>query len=213
MRSFASIAALGLFALSGSIFGQALSEHAAAAAGATIGTAAGKPVANALGGIFNQVDATTATAASAGAKATNVRPVKATTDPSATANHGAAPGGFSPGFGLDGGSGAAGDVSTPGRARSRRSAAAQSPSAESYAAIPPIPAPLREPSLEDVAGIKVGTSRQDVFQALGNPESHISVPDDAGHLLESCQYWANGKQLGTIRMDNGQVVKVEIRGQ
>jgi hypothetical protein len=45
---------------------------------------------------------------------------------------------------------------------------------------------------------------------LGAPASHVIVPDDDGHLRESCQFWANGRQLGTVRLDNGQVVKVEL---
>ncbi len=69
MRSLASIAGLGTLLFVAGAYGQTLSEHAAAAAGATIGTAAGKPVANALSGIMGQVDDTTATAAKTGAKA------------------------------------------------------------------------------------------------------------------------------------------------
>lgn len=211
MRSLASIAALGLIAMTGSVYAQALSEHAAAAAGATIGTAAGKPVANALGGIFNNVDSTTATAAQTGAKATAVSP-KASANPAASVNHGGAPGAFSPGFGDNGG--AAAEASTGGAvSRSRRRSAPVMASVAAAVRLAPTPAPVKEPSLEEVAGVKIGTTEKDLFAALGRPESHVSVPDDDGHLRESCQYWAGGKQLGTIRLDNGQVVKVEVRSQ
>ncbi|HMD47657.1 MAG TPA: hypothetical protein VKG79_01110 [Bryobacteraceae bacterium] len=213
MRSLVSIAALGLIASTGSVYAQALSEHAAAAAGATIGTAAGKPVANALGGILNSVDSTTTLAAQTGAKtkATAVAP-KTGADPAASVNRAAAPGVFSPGFGAD--SAAAADVPASGAAsRSRRRSAPAVAPATSPVILAPIPEPVKEPSLEEVAGVKIGTTEHDLFAALGKPESHVSVPDDDGHLRESCQYWANGKQLGTIRLDNGQVVKVEVRGR
>jgi hypothetical protein len=216
MRALASIAAFGLFALSGTVYAQALSEHAAAAAGATIGTAAGKPVANALSGIFNNVDATTSAAAQTGAKA-KATVVPKSTDSAATVNRGGAPGAFSPGFGGDSGSGAAiaaDDASSASASsRSRRRSAPIAASAPAVTTLAPIPEPVRELSLEEVAGVKVGTSEKDLFAALGKPESHLSVPDDDGHLRESCQYWSGGKQLGTIHLDNGQVVKVDVRQQ
>jgi hypothetical protein len=63
MRSLALTALLGSFFASTSLVGQNLTEHAAAAAGATIGTAAGKPLGTALGKIFGDVDKSTSTAA------------------------------------------------------------------------------------------------------------------------------------------------------
>jgi len=59
-----------------------------------------------------------------------------------------------------------------------------------------------------LVSVKVGATERDVLATLGQPASKITIPDD-GHLLEICQYWAKGKQLGTIRLDNGQVVTVE----
>src|ERR1700722_552322 len=61
MRSLAYTALLGSFIAAG-LPGQSLTEHAAAAAGATIGTAAGKPLGTSLGKIFGDVDKTTSTA-------------------------------------------------------------------------------------------------------------------------------------------------------
>ena len=63
MRSLGALALFGSLVLANAAFGQALTEHAAAAAGATIGTAAGKPISNALTNIFGNVDHATATAA------------------------------------------------------------------------------------------------------------------------------------------------------
>src|SRR5260370_18098252 len=56
MRSRARIAIIGRLIVTSGVQAQSLSEHAAAAAGATIGTAAGKPLSNAITKIFNQVD-------------------------------------------------------------------------------------------------------------------------------------------------------------
>jgi hypothetical protein len=215
MRALASIAAVGLFAVSGAVYAQALSEHAAAAAGATIGTAAGKPVANALSGIFNNVNATTSAAAQTGAKPKAT--VVPKTDSATTIKRGGAPGSFSPGFGGDGGSGASGTTDEAAGAsassRSRRRSAPMTGSAAPVITLAPIPEPVKELSLEEVAGVKIGTTEQDLFAVLGKPASHVTIPDDDGHMRESCQYWSGGKQLGTIRLDNGQVIKVEVRQQ
>jgi hypothetical protein len=70
----------------------------------------------------------------------------------------------------------------------------------------------KEPTAEDLAIIQVGASEEWVVAVLGQPESKVTIPDD-GHLLQICQYWSKGKQLGTVRLDNGQVVNVESRTQ
>src|SRR5712691_3316486 len=56
MRLFATIALFGTFVSIANLQAQSLAEHGAAAAGATIGTAAGKPISNAVTKIFGQVD-------------------------------------------------------------------------------------------------------------------------------------------------------------
>ena len=61
MRSLALTALLGSFVASTGLVAQSLTEHAAAAAGATIGTAAGKPLGTALGKVFGDVDKSTST--------------------------------------------------------------------------------------------------------------------------------------------------------
>jgi hypothetical protein len=72
--------------------------------------------------------------------------------------------------------------------------------------------PRKEPTAEDFATIQVGASEAQVASALGQPESKVTIPDD-GHMVQICQYWSKGKQLGTVRLDNGQVVNVESRTQ
>ena len=213
MRSLASIAGVGVLLLAGSAYSQSFSEHAAAAAGATIGSAAGKPMSNALSGILGQVNDSAAAAASTGAKAAKATIPSARTseDKSAQTNRAGGPGSFSPGF-AGGSSSSDGYVSEQSVAR-RRSTPLRAVPQPVGAAAPVAAEPIKEPSLEEVASVKLGTTEKDVFTALGQPESRVIVPDDDGHMRESLQYWASGKQLGTIRVDNGQVVKVEVRAQ
>ena len=195
MRSFAFIAIAGSLLLASSIQAQTLTEHAAAAAGATIGTAGGKGVSNAITKIFGQVDETTKKAA--GKKVETAAPAKpASAAPAAV-----------PSF-------TATSTGTPVRRKPRALASDY----ESTATVnTPVLAtriaeePLRkEPTAEELASIKVGATEKDLLAALGAPASRVTIPEE-GHLLEICQYWAKGKPLGTVRLDNGQVVTVEPR--
>jgi hypothetical protein len=68
---------------------------------------------------------------------------------------------------------------------------------------------IKEPTVDQVAGIKVGTTSSELRATLGAPESKVSIPGDDGHLLEICQYWAKGEAIGTIRLDNGRVISVQ----
>jgi hypothetical protein len=70
---------------------------------------------------------------------------------------------------------------------------------------------VREPSVEQIAAVKVGATANELEATLGQPESRVSIPDDDGHLLEICQYWSKGQALGTVRLDNGRVVSVQTR--
>jgi len=217
MRSLVSLT-LGTLALAGGVYAQSLAEHAAAASGAVIGTAAGKPIANSLTNIFGQVDQSTATAAKTGEKGKAVKVTIPATekDKAATQNRAGGPGAFSPGFVSSGSAPAAAedDYSSRRSSGSRRHAPAPLTAAATPVVIPAVvPEPVKEPTLEEVASVKLGTNQHDLFAALGKPESHVIVPDDDGHLRESCQFWAKGRQLGTIRLDNGQVVKVDVRAE
>lgn len=220
MRSFASLTILGTLALAGAACGQSLAEHAAAAAGATIGTAAGKPLSNAMGKIFGDVDKSTTTAFGAKAKAA---PVKATVTKPVPDSEKVVPVGVpNSGLGTPAGSattsgGASAVVASHARARSSRArqvaAAPLAPLAPPVAE-PAVPVPpVKELSTADLSGLPVGASEKDMLAALGVPESRVSIPDDDGHLRETCQYWAQGRPLGTVRLDNGQVVQVVVRPQ
>ncbi len=219
MRSLALIA-LGTFVASAGLTAQTLAEHAAAAAGATVGTAAGKPLGTALGKIFGSMDNSTSKAA--GAKV--VKPVepKAEITTSATTLAPAPPllsAGSGESAGSGGGSGTARTASASSRRaarrREQRADAAELPDSApvSQAPITPIVVEpvVKEPSVEEIAAVKVGATAKELEASLGPPESRVSIPDDDGHLLEICQYWSKGQALGTVRLDNGRVVSVQTR--
>jgi hypothetical protein len=190
-----------------------LTEHAAAAAGATIGTAAGKPLGTALGKVFGDVDksASTATAPKT-AKPIVVKPAAVAT-PESTANTTVASAPALVG-GVD--SSAPASAGAPHRTARRRervvNAEVLAP-APSTPVIVPVAAQIviKEPTIQEVASIKVGASSSELRDALGVPESKVSIPGDDGHLLEICQYWAKGEPVGTIRLDNGHVVSVQTQ--
>ena len=214
MRSLALIA-LGSFIASASLSGQSLAEHAAAAAGATVGTAAGKPLGTAMGKIFGGVDNTTSKAA--GTKVVKPPEPKAeltTSAPALAPASSAGAGGSGGSGGSSGGGGASASTRRTARRRGLAAAAESLGSAEiSQAPISPIVAVpvVREPSVEQIAAVKVGATANELEATLGQPESRVSIPDDDGHLLEICQYWSKGQALGTVRLDNGRVVSVQTR--
>ena len=208
------------FALIGSLFiagahAQSLSEHAAAAAGATIGTAAGKPMSNAITKIFSNVDS----AAGKAAKPTDVKaPAKEVTETKNTKNTAATPApGVAPTAGFGGGGGRSRNTQRasapdPGPVGGSSTAPA-APAAETAPVVAVPEVVVKEPTAEEFASVKVGATDKDMIALLGPPSSRLAIPDDDGHLRETCQYWSKGKPLGTIRLDNGQVVTVEASNQ
>jgi hypothetical protein len=223
MRSLALTALLGSFIASTSLVGQSLTEHAAAAAGATIGTAAGKPLGTALGKIFGDMDKTTSNAATpktakpAGTKSeAKIEATAPATLPTATLPPaGGVVLGSPSGSGGGGGGGDVGGGGGTGASSHHSARRRELPiESESGAAVPTAPIVaepvVKEPSVEEVASIQVGASSSEL-RALGAPESKVSIPGDDGHLLEICQYWAKGEPIGTIRLDNGRVISVQVR--
>jgi hypothetical protein len=220
MRSLAITALLGSFAASG-LLAQSLTEHAAAAAGATIGTAAGKPLGTALGKIFGEVDKSSSTAATP----KTAKPVAITKPSPAAAPAPSAPAltsGHSSSSFASGDSGGSGSGSSGGSSEhaSRRAArrrvepddpeAGPAPTAPTAPEIAePVVVPAKEPTVEEVAAIKLGATSSEVNDTLGVPQSRVSIPGDDGHLLEICQYWAKGGPIGTVRLDNGRVISVQ----
>ena len=211
MRSLATIGLLGSSLLVTGIQAQSLSEHAAAAAGATIGTAAGKPMSNAITKIFGQVDNDTKKAAN---QKTDTKPQPKT--PASATDSSPALGIVSPDQPLGAHTSApASRRPTPAPVSEYRRPTTANPPAVAPVVIVPIVVPeppRKEPTPEQLASVKIGATASEVLKTLGPPESRVTIPDD-GHLLEICQYWAKGKQLGTVRLDNGQVVTVETKSQ
>jgi hypothetical protein len=208
MRSFAMLA-LGSFVVSTCLTAQTFTDHAAAAAGATIGTAAGKPLGTALGKIFGDVDKSTSNASGAKAKPLPPKPdLKTAEKPLATAVPSVSPLATTSGGGGNTVTGTA--VVRPTARRREAPVAAEVLSIPEAPVTPFIAEPVvKEPSADEVAAVKVGETSNQLEAALGPPESRVSIPDDDGHLLEICQYWAKGQPLGTIRLDNGMVVSVQ----
>jgi hypothetical protein len=211
MRSLAifalgsSVAAISLI---GSLAGQSLSEHAAAAAGATVGTAAGKPLGTALGKVFGSMDQSTSKAA--GTKV--VKPIEPKVEVTTTAPTLPASGGpLGSSGGLGGGNGTSASVHRNGR-RHELPGEGEAPAFVPALETPVIAEPVvKEPSVEEIAAVQVGATSHELEAALGAPESRVSIPGDDGHLLEICQYWSKGQALGTVRLDNGRVVSVQTR--
>ncbi len=197
-----SLALFGSLLLAAGVQAQSLAEHAAAASGATIGTAAGKPLSNAITKIFGQTEASAQKAGKAPSVTKSPDKPERYTPPVQLAPQ-------------SGGGGVDAPSLTGGSAPARHSGLSHRRSEGEYAVVTPvvatpayIPEPARpEPTAEEFATVQVGASEQDVIGKLGQPESKVTIPDD-GHLVQICQYWAKGKQLGTVRLDNGQVVSV-----
>jgi len=220
MRLLATVAVAGSLLSIANLQAQSLAEHGAAAAGATIGTAAGKPLSGAITKIFGDTDNEVKTVNRGITKPSTRTPppaenlAPAGSPPSAAAGSGD--------VGPSGSSGGSATLSPGALEGSHRAAVRRRKPGASTAVLQPLPAPItppafveppapKQPTVQEVAGIQVGASEQDVLAALGVPASRVTIPDDDGHLRESFQYWANGSQLGTIRLDNGSVISVEAR--
>jgi hypothetical protein len=240
MRMFAATALFATFVSIANLEAQSLAEHGAAAAGATIGTAAGKPISNAVTKIFGQTEEQTKAASKTDVKV--VRPATTGEKPSPAGPAAPAAGGSAqtlpagpgpapaPASARSRGTSTTDELTEPAlaarrsRAESRRTASRLRRERESAASIDttatlplpsaapaPVEPVVKEPTPEQVADIQVGASESDVVAALGVPASRVTIPDDDGHLRETYQYWAKGSQIGTVRLDNGYVVKVEAR--
>ena len=223
MRSFAIAALFGSAVACASLAGQTLTEHAAAAAGGTIGTAAGKPISSALGNVFGALNNSSTKATARPATKTTTKastkqqaagkpsPLEVPEKTGHTATVGLSPDSADAG-GSEGGSGSKGRLAH--RSAAPRETSARREAVEAAAPLRPIvpvvTEPLvKEPTTQELDSISVGTPASELRSALGAPESKVSIPDDDGHLRETLQYWANGEQIGTVHLDNGRVVSVQ----
>ena len=191
-----------LFFLALPAFSQALVDHAAAAAGASIGATAGKPLSNGITAIFGKVDDTTAQAAKKPSEKDKDKDKAEKSKPEKPSALGSAPSASA--------SGPSTPSSRPQRASSSRPSrrAVQSNSWPEPVVYTQVPPPVvKEPALQDLLNVQIGSKEQDCIAGLGTPSSRISIPEE-GHMIELLRYTAQGRLLGTIRVDNGQVVNV-----
>jgi hypothetical protein len=208
---------LVLLALAVPCFSQVLVEHSAAAAGGALGALAGKAVSDGLGATLTTVK-----------KAAADKPVKVPKDsakkkdwsdgdanrakppistPSAGSSGSSFPV-FGPATASAGMPASSGGVTRQNRPI-RSNAASLEPESASAPAFVPVPAPIvHHASREEVAAIQAGTPRSDVIAKLGPPASLVTIPDE-GHLLETLKYVSANSWVGTVRIDNGSVVRVD----
>ena len=210
MRSLVIVVPASLVFVAG-LQAQALTEHAAAAAGASIGTAGGKGISNSMTKIFGDVDKQTGKAADSKKQTKTVADPSAQKD-SAKRASGAGPAPIEPTPFPSGRRPAhrAQHPLAPQPVQPEKTVAVRAVVNPAPAAVPaPPPEPVvKVPTREELTAVKVGATESDMIAALGQPSSRVTIPDDDGHLRESCQYWANGHVLGTIHLDNGQVASV-----
>jgi hypothetical protein len=177
-----------------------MTEAAAAAAGGSIGGAAGKKVSDGISNIFTKVDQTTSKAAH--------------TDGVAPATRNTAAGTLiEVGPGTPKGDGSSVPPPPPRRLAVRRPAppvaAVQPAEVEIAPVTPPPPAP--PPVTADDLKTKVtnGMERQDLLR-LGQPAARISMFDD-GHFVEIFRYMAQDSTIGAVRLTDGAVSNVQVQ--
>lgn len=184
------------------VLAQALVEYAAGAAIGTAGSVGGKAVSNGLDRVFKQLGDSTKKAAST---APATRPKKKYEEyapaPVTAAAQGTGP-----------------TKSASPRLRAPRIEGAVLPAPEVPVELPaflnPLPslpsAPSVAANVEELARIVPGSSRQEVIERLGAPAFRVRIMGD-GHVQEIYRYSANGADLGSVRVVDGEVAAVKIR--
>lgn len=200
MRAMTLVILLGT-----NIWAQSLVEHAAAAAGGSVGGVAGKKVSDALTGVFEKVDKTTKAAAAdrPSAKAANSNEPLFEVGPGVPHARGAAARSESP------------SVPPPPPVAHRASRRVSTQVAETAPAplpppvvVAPPPPPPPQATAADLKKIAVGTDRDD-FLKLGFPAIRITMFDD-GHLLETFRYVTDSGDVGSVSLSDGTVTSVQV---
>jgi hypothetical protein len=187
---------LGAILLGTVLSGQALTDHAAAIAGASAGVAGATAIRDPLTRILDAASGAAGTAA-AEAPVPDKRTARSSRTQSA-AVPATAPAQFSPA------------PSTPGRTAWRSGTGERSvlPVGQApfnrYESSAPAAAPVTVAQLRSVAS---GASRAEVIGSLGSPAARITM-DDNGHLVEILQYTSNGNRVGSVRCSDGRVESV-----
>lgn len=203
--------------LSLGLYGQAMTEAAAAAAGSSMGSVAGQQVGQGLTNIFKSVNRATGKAAKGDSKSSLVKVgpgvpkervtlKKATEQPEATPVAAVAVPATSP-------------VAVPPPPRTAEDDVYNVPPP------PPLPGQVRRPAPRPVEPVlpppsapvmteavlrtvKAGMDRSEVLK-LGEPAARITMDKD-GHFVEVFRYSAGRNPLGTVRLSDGAVYRVEV---
>jgi len=187
--------------LAGAMYGQAIMDASAAAAGGIVGGASGKQVSDGVTGIFGKVaKQTTQAAGDSKAKPVAVMPAAA---PAAA-----------PILEIGPGVPKSGGVPLPPAVPHKVALAkpAPPPAPEPVAIPEPVPPPPPPPEMtsDDLRKVAAGMNREDLLK-LGAPGSRIAMSDD-GHLQETFHYYAHGgdSMIGTVRLVDGSVSTVQV---
>ena len=66
-----------------------------------------------------------------------------------------------------------------------------------------------EPTLEELTAVETGTTRKALVARLGIPSARVIIPEE-GQLREVYHFSTRGVHLGTVRLTNGEVNRVDI---
>lgn len=211
-------------ALSLGLYGQAMTEAAAAAAGSSMGSVAGQQVGQGLTNIFKSVTGATNSAARGGSKSSLVKvgPGVPKDVPKAktTVKQSAAPAQPAPAT-------AVAAVSTPAPSPAAVPAPPRAQEDDLYNVPPPPPLPSerRRPAPRPVQPVlptppapvmteaalrtvKAGMDRSELLK-LGEPSARISMDKD-GHFVEVFRYSSGRNPVGAVRLTDGAVSRVEV---
>lgn len=184
--------------LAATMAAQTMTEVGASAAGAAVGSAAGKKVSEGITSIFGKMDKAAGKAAKTPEDNSKAAPLL-DVGPAAVVVKGP---------------GAAESVPPPPPAAPSHRAsvakpAAPEPMAEILPPPPPPPPPPPQVTADDLKKVTNGMTRQDVLK-LGAPGSRITMDDDEGHLVEVYSYFDKDLSIGRIRLKDGAVSSVEV---
>jgi hypothetical protein len=231
MRRLACMTLWSVLAISAGA--QSMTEFGAAAAGGSVGGAAGKKVSEGITAVFGKVDQQAKAAAKEDpAKTETPAAISSSAISSASAPIVSGPARSAPAR-------VAAPAARP--APSKRTPAATSRKRVQPASVPdppalsshladtktPEPAPPPQPLVEVAAmilpppappevtadtlrSIVPGATRGDVLK-LGTPGLRLTMFGDEGHLLEIYSYMTEGATFGVVRLSDGSVSKVELR--
>ncbi|MGJ5818708.1 hypothetical protein [Paludibaculum fermentans] len=176
--------------------GQAMVEHAAAAAVGTAGSVGGKAISNGLDKVFGRVAA--ATKEAEGQPEPDVK-VKAKAQAGAKSVDGSA-----------GTSGAAAHARRTRVTRRKTAAADTSEPAAAYASARSYAAAAARvvATPQEFAKLATGAPKSELAERLGTASYKISVPEE-GHLTEIYRYANHGVAVGTVRVVDGVVSEVK----